>query len=182
VADQTNDEGFDPLPAGTEAPDPDAELTLQDAVAEGPEVVFNSEPPYPLGRSPKFDFTSGTLVPDVAGGPLMTYGVETLATWIEKCLRTKRGAYVACDEDFGVDLTWADVLSEGGPFNTALMSEYTASLKRGLTFHPRISDVLDIQVDGIDTDDLVTVSFRVELDGDDLRDVEFDKLPIGDTA
>lgn len=156
------DEGFDPLPALSEPPDPDTELSIQDAIADSATTTI--EPvaePTPLGRAPAYNFLEPRLVPGVAGGPLMTRGYDTLATWIEKCLRTRRGENPAVDPDFGCEILVEDLLSEGEPFDPSAIAEYTAAIERALLVHPRIASVDDFEVDGSLDDDAATIAFHV---------------------
>lgn len=173
------DERFSPLPALTDPVDPLDELTLQDALADQVPVSGPTGPPAPLGRAPAYDFIQHQLLPGAAGGPLMTRGVATLATWVEKCIRTRRGENPAVDPSFGCDLLAEDVLEEGVPFDPAATAEFAAAVSRALLVHPRITSVEDVTVDGGLDDDLVTVSFHVTTDGDDLSDLTFNRLQIG---
>lgn len=174
----TQDEGFELLPPETEPPDAGAELALEDELAAGADdlAIDVPEPP-PLGRSYAYDFIEHGFVPSQAGGPLPTHGLETLAVWGEKCLRTRRGENPACDPDFGMDLMPQDLL-DGGPFDASAMAEYEADIRRALLVHPRIVDVDSFAVEYAEGDDAVAVSFRVIPEGDDLDDLDFDRLPL----
>lgn len=174
------DEGFSPLPALTEPLDPLAELTLESALADATSSPVDAPgPPAPLGRAPAYDFIEHRFVPGAAGGPLMTRGIATLATWVEKCLRTRRGESPAVDPGFGCDILAEDLLEEGGPFDASATAEYVAAVERALLQHPRISDVEGLSVDGSDDDDAVFITMRVVTDGDDLADLTFDRLALG---
>lgn len=173
------DEGFEPLPAQVEPPEAGEELRLQDALAQGGGgVTLSVEAPAPIGRAPAYDFHNRRLIPDAAGGPLMTRGSETLAVWVEKCLRTRRGENPAVDPSFGLDLTAEDILAEGEPFDDASTAEYLAGVERALLLHPRITAVTDLAVDTDPDDDAVFITLRVAIDGDD-RDPLTIELPVG---
>lgn len=172
-------EGFSPLPALTEPPDPDRELELQDALADDAGTVEESVPPAPLGRAPAYDFIAHRLLPGAAGGPLMTRGLETLATWIEKCLRTRRGESPAVDPDFGCDLIAEDILSEGDPFDAAAIAELTAAAERALLMHPRLTSIETFRIEHDPDDDAVFVTLAGEVDGDDLAEFTLQRLRIG---
>jgi hypothetical protein len=179
VPDDQLDETFDPLPALSDPPDPDEELTLQDALAEPAtaDPADTTGPPAPLGRAPAFDFIAHRFLPGTAGGPLQTRGVDTLRTWVEKAARTKRGQFPAVDPDFGTDITAEDLLSEGDPFDPSAISEYLDAVRRGLLVHPRITDVTDMQIIGSLDDDEASVAFTVVTDTTDLRDLDI-RLPL----
>lgn len=175
------DEGFSPLPEFAEPLDPLDELTLDDALAEEDERqrVDVAEPPAPLGRAPAFDFGAQRFIPSVSGGPLMTRGRATLQTWVEKCLRTKRGEAPAVHPDFGCDMTVEDLLEEGEPFDAAAVTEYTDAVRRALLVHPRITDVEGLSVEGSLDDEAVFVSLTVITDDEDLGELVIDSLRIG---
>lgn len=176
----TLDEGFSPLPAQTEPPDADGELALQEDLASGQGIFTLTDPqaPSPLGRSYAYDFIEHRLIPGQAGGPLMTRGLDTLATWIEKCLRTRRGENPAVDPDFGLEIMPEDLI-DGGPFDAGAMAELDGAIRRGLLVHPRIIDV-DEFTTNYDGDTSVYRTFRVIPEGDDLAPLTFDlPLPAG---
>lgn len=174
------DEGFDPVPALSEPPSAEEELRLQDALADSPAITVGSAPPVPLGRAPAYDFAAHRMVPGTSGGPLMTRGTETLKTWIEKCIRTRRGENEAVDANFGLDMLAEDLLEEGAPYDPSAVAEYLSAVERGLTVHPRVLGIedLDLVYDSPD-DDAVFLKFRVVTVGDDVDELTFDRLPVG---
>lgn len=178
-------EAFEALASDLEPPEnPDEELDLVDdeeqpfEVAEGPTVP-------PLGRTPAFDFVQQTLMPSAAGGPLMLYGVDALAQWIEKALITPKGAAPACHEDFGIESV--NHLITGGPFDASAVAELEQMVTDALTVHPRIIGVEGFEADHVEGDDAVTVSFRVLYQGEDdleeqaLSFTDF-PIPVGEEA
>lgn len=173
------DEGFELLPAGTEPPDPDIELALEEDLASGQDTFeVQDATPAPLGRSYAYDFAARRLVPGQAGGPLMTFDIPTLALWIEKCLRTRLGENPAVDPDFGLEVLPEDLI-DGGPFDAGAMAELDSSIRRGLLVHPRIVDVIDFAT-RYDGQDAAMRIFRVIPEGDDLDDLELGlPLPLG---
>jgi hypothetical protein len=136
-------------------------------------VVTEDEPP-PLGRGWAYDFQQRQFIRSpTAHGPLETHGIATLRVWIEKCLRTARGAYPIYDDDFGID-TPADFF--GGP-----VSQFPDDLLRdrvtdALTRHPQIVDVSDFTF-GYDPDEeWIAVNFTVETGQGD--QVAFDNVAV----
>lgn len=177
------DEGFSPIPPSTVPPDPAAELALEEdlAAGQGLTTVDIDSPPPPLARSYAYDFIQHRLIPGQAGGPLMTRGLDTLATWIEKCMRTRRGENPAVDIRFGMDLMPEDLI-DGGPFDAGAMAELDSAIRRALLVHPRIVDV-DEFTTVYDDNDTVYRTFRAIPEGDELDPVTFDlPLPLGATT
>jgi len=172
-------EGFAVLPPESEPPDPDETLSIEDALADPDALPVEQDPPAPLGRAPAIDFVQRRFVPNTAGGPLMIYGIPTLAQWVEKCLRTRRGENPACDPDFGLDALFEDLL-DGGPFDAAAAAEFEGIAERGLTVHPAVDSIEEWSVDYAPGDDAVLVSLLVipTADGEDPLDLNV-TLPIG---
>jgi hypothetical protein len=149
---------FSALPPGGGSPD--VALRIEDQLANPVGGVVAQDPPVALGRAPAIDFAQRTFVPNTAGGPLMLYGLDTLASWCEKALRTRRGENPACHPDFGVDALFLDLI-DGGPFDSGVAAEFEAIVERALTFHPAIDAVEDWAVDYQPGDDAALATFRV---------------------
>jgi phage baseplate assembly protein W len=150
IAELANDSG--PL-------DPDVELTLQDALADPDETVSDDQP-IPLGRTPAIDFVQRRMIPNTSGGPLMLYGEDALAQWIEKCLRTRRGDNAACHPDFGVDALLFDLV-DGGTLDDSAVAQYQAIVERALSVHPAIESVAEFHIDYDLDDDAATTYMRI---------------------
>lgn len=176
----TDDEGFPVFATDTEPPDPGTELALQEDLAAGVDTAEAQDAtPAPLGRSYAFDFAARRLVPGAAGGPLMTFGLDTLAVHIEKTLRQRQGENPACDKNVGVTILPEDLL-DGGPFDAGAVAEYEASAVRGLLTDARIVDVAEFAVVYDEDAQATLVSFRAVPEGDDLDDLELTiNLPLG---
>lgn len=173
------DEGFAVLPPESEPPEPDEALTLEDALADPIDLDVDQDPPAVLGRAPAIDFAQRRFVPSTAGGPLMIYGTDTLAQWVEKCLRTRRGENPACDPDFGLDALLEDLL-DGGPFDGGAAAEYEAIAERALTVHPAIDSVEEWTVDYAEGDDAAFISVRIVPAAEGTDPLDFDvTLPVG---
>jgi hypothetical protein len=126
------------------------------------------EPP-PLGRSWAFDFAQGKFVTERGRGPIETYGVHTLHTWIEKCLRTDAGAHPIYGDDYGIVDPY-EIL--GNPIGQVDEVEMEGKVREALLFHPRIADIDDFEVE-IDQDaGAALVSFTVILDDQDELRIE----------
>ena len=96
------------LPVEDEPPSAEEELARADEEAESfPESddLIATEPErLPIARSWAFDFERGRFERGLAAqGPTESRGVMTLRYWIEKCLRTARGAHPIHPEDYGID-------------------------------------------------------------------------------
>jgi hypothetical protein len=172
-------EGFAVLAPESEPPDADESLSIEDALANPDALSVTQDPPAPLGRAPAIDFVQRQFVPNTAGAPLMIYGTDTLAQWVGKALRTRRGENPACDPDFGLDALFEDML-DGGPFDAAAAAEYEGIVERALTVHPAVESIEEWSVDYAPGDDAALASLRVipTAEGEDPLDLEV-TLPIG---
>lgn len=139
----------------------DLEADFQ-GISDPADLVVIEEPPPPIGKSYAFDFASGAWISG-GRGPLQTRELTTLLYWIEKCLRTARGAHPIHPPDYGLrDPTGLmGKLIEGAPFG-----EMEGRIREALTFHPRITDIEDFSFDFDPDDEWVSVNFTVLLDDD----------------
>lgn len=154
------DDGFDVLPPETEPPAGDEALTLEDALVDPSLLAPDQNPPVALGRAPAIDFVQRTFLPGAAGGPLMLYGLDTLAQWVEKCLRTRRGENPACDPNFGLDRLFSDMI-DGSPYDESVAAEYETIVERALSVHPYIDSIDEFDISYTDGDDAVFISLTV---------------------
>jgi hypothetical protein len=92
---------------------------------------------------------------------LETRGISTLQGWIEKCLRTARGAHPIHPEDYGIEMP-DNAIGRAHDFDTDL----ELRIREALQFHPRIADVTDFVREDDPDDEFITVSFTVVLDDD----------------
>lgn len=144
-----------PLPVPDEeglAPPPD-ETNL-------PSIDVADEPPPPLGRSWAFDFGNETFVRG-GQGPSETRGVATLLGWIDKCLHTARGALAIHPPGYGV--VEPDAIF-GRPIGEVSAEDLETRFREALTFHPRIVDVVNMQIAVSDDDDAAYATFDVLTD------------------
>ena len=154
------------LPVEEDTLDPAEEFdALSTALEETPDVddlVIPEEEP-PLGRSWAFDFETGRFRAAssvTAHGPLATHGLRTLETWIEKCLRTDRGAHPVHSANFGVANPFEMI---GQPVMSGLPDDYDERIRTALTMHPHIADIRRFKAEVDPNDDVVLVSFMVVL-------------------
>lgn len=121
-------------------------------------VVVEEDPP-PLGRSWAYDFDRKRFVgAPTAHGPLVLHGVSTLQQWIEKCLRTARGAHAIYSDNFGIDLP-ADLFS--GPVSHFPDRLFQDRVTDALTKHPRIVSVDNFAFNIDPNQEYVAASFTV---------------------
>jgi hypothetical protein len=178
------DTGFDLLPVVNDPPEPLEELSLLDQLADPSTLPPATPEPTPLGRSYAYDIANRTFLASPSGGPLMTYGADTLKAWIEKAMLTERGAApVHRVPDYGMDGAYDFI--DGGPFDAGAAGELEARLRDCLTVHPRIEDITNFAVDyddGVETgeppDDAVFVSFTVVVAGDDIDALSITRYPL----
>lgn len=170
------------LPAEDEPPSADDALSaVEEELSDLPaldDVDLQVEAPDelpPIGRGWAFDFQEPGFRRGVSGrGVLATRGVETLRGWIDKALRTARGAHAVHPDDYGMDDPWRLI---GTPLSRAPIAEYEDDVRRALTFHPRIADVTDFRV-ALDPDvPAVELQFTVVLDDDTAVSFDPFRLP-----
>lgn len=143
--------------------DPQATLDVLDARLRDPslpppDLIVTDAPPPPLGRSWAFDFTTNRLVA-AASGVSETHGLATLRTWIEKCLRTDRGAHPIHSDDYGMVRPF-DMI--GHQLTDVSKDDVRDRVTDALTKHPSIAaiDQFDMTYT-TDGDDALFVDFNV---------------------
>lgn len=142
----------------------DAITALESAMEARPsavDLVVAVDAPAPVGRSWAFSWPDRRFLAAGARSPLATRGNQTLGGWIEKALRTGRGAHPIHPPGYGLP-GGASLI--GGPVG-AVPADLEERVRDTLTFHPRISDVRDFLYDFDPDQDFLAVSMTVELDG-----------------
>jgi hypothetical protein len=157
----------DDIAAAEELPPFDDE-SLEDLVVEEPELS-------PVGKSWAFDFPSGQFFYASAQGPTTTWGAITLRYWIEKCLRTPRGALPIHDPGYGVEGLNQIIGHRSGE----ALADLEPSITSALLFHPRISEVIDFVADFDPAEEYVEVSFTVITDEEGFEEVSVSQLRLG---
>lgn len=142
-------DAIDGLPLG----DPD--VIIEDAGAD--EV--------PLGKTWWFDFDQRRFVSGGGRGPLAVRGIAGLRIWVEKTLRTARGAHPIYSGDYGLDDPW-DII--GSPLAAISVGDLESRIRDALTYHPRIVDVSDFVATKDEDQEALFLSFRVILDDETL--------------
>lgn len=180
----TDDEGFEPIAPGTDPFEADEELELlQPAVEADDGLAVEFAAPPPLGRAPVFDFAARDIVPAAAGGPLMSYGRETLSRLVAKMLHTRKGENPAVDPDFGMVVMAEDILDDGGPPEESGIAEYVDDIERAVVLLPRVTGVDDVRVEFEDGDDAMFVSITIDSDDDELAGETLDAfVPVAGAA
>lgn len=152
------------VPVTDEPPDPvDALQSLESALtafAAPPDLIVAAEPPPPVGRAWAYDWQDRRFHTAGASSPLTVRGMQTLRGWIEKCLRTERGAHPVHPPGYGL----VGGVGIGGPVGV-VAPDLEGRVREALTFHPRISDVTNFSYDHDPDDDYLAVTFDVLLDG-----------------
>jgi hypothetical protein len=121
-------------------PEEEAFDRLEQSIEGGPDdvdLVVAADPPTPIGRSWAFDWGLRTFMQPGGRGPLATYGMATLAGWVEKALHTARGAHPVHPADYGFDQP--DSLIGGGV--GTLPADLEDRIRACVTFHERITDI-----------------------------------------
>lgn len=157
---------FLPEPQFPDDLDPQATLDLLDErlvdpSLPPPDLIVTDTPPPPLGRSWAFDFTINRFVVNTSGGISETRGLATLRTWIEKCMRTDRGAHPIHSDDYGMVRPF-DMI--GMQLADISKTDLEQRIRDALTMHPSILDIDDFDMTyNTDGDDALFVSFTVLL-------------------
>lgn len=160
------DEGFDSPSQDSLPPDPATELSLEEAAAADPGFLAVSQPePPPLGRSPAYDYAQRAFVPNQAGSPLMLTGLATLNSWLEKCVRTVRGASPAVDPTFGLKQSLESVFLTGGMYDPTQQTTAEELIRDAFGVHPNVESVEDVTVSYTPGDTAVVIDYRVMPEG-----------------
>lgn len=147
----------EPLPA-----DDAFERFEAEAISPTPDELFVTEDEKPpIGRSWAFDFKGRRFVMSPgAQGPLAINGSSTLEQWVEKCMRTARGAHPVY-ETFGVESP-GDFI--GVPVEEFPLDEFRDQVTDALLRHPRIDDTTDWATTFDPDEEYVVISFTVVTD------------------
>lgn len=141
-----------------------------DLLVQGPD----DDPP-PIGKGWAFDHALRRFRRGSSGSsPLPTFGDQTLKEWIDKTMRTARGAHPIHPDDYGMEQPFRLI---GGPLHGAAISDYEDDLRRALTFHPRISDVRNFSVQSDPDVTALYMTFDVVLDDDTALSFDPFQLP-----
>lgn len=138
---------------GSLLPDQDFLFNVETIKVEGDEI------PTEYGVTPLFVFrpeNSGYLVGPVQG-VVLTRDQRSLLVWIDKALRTPRGAYPIYGEDYGTDMA-AQI---GYTDFAALRGTIEDDVRRCLTVHPLISDVSNVSLTRL-ANDAVELGMTIE--------------------
>jgi hypothetical protein len=165
------DSGFELLPADDEVTvDERLEAALAGVTPDEADDVDTA-----FGRGWAFDYASGEFVPHGLA-PARVTGLTQLQAWIEKAVRTARGAHPIYSDDFGVDDA-ALYAPYGYTFSAGIAQRWADGLRDALVVHDRISDVTDFQFTGDPADTTMFVTFTVTTDeGEDLTVTQ---IPLG---
>jgi hypothetical protein len=125
------------------------------------ELIATEVAPDPVGRSWVFDFQAKVFQLGNGRGPLETRGQDTLNAWIEKTLRTAKGAHPIYPSDYGMS---GPQDFYGRTLTSADYAVLEARIREALTFHPRITDIDEFTAAQDPSDDVLFVSFTVILD------------------
>lgn len=160
MADQT----FLPEPQYPDDLDPEATLDvldqrLIDPTLAPPDLLVTDAPPPPFGRSWAFDFQASQFVQNISG-VAQTYGLISLRGWIEKCLRTDRGAHPIYSDDFGIERPFDIIGMQLADVNP---DDLEQRIRDALTKHPSIVEIEQFEMLYSSDDELITVSFVVQL-------------------
>lgn len=169
-----------PIQAPSFVPTLDVPATGEDALADlqialetfpsQVDLVVTADEQLPVGKGWAFDWGQRQFISAARQrGPRPTYGFETLSQWIEKCLRTARGAHPIHPAGYGLAATSSPLVG-GNAMQTP--PDLEDRVREALTFHPKIIDVTDFTYTQDPDDDALYVNFTVELNDSELLDVQ----------
>jgi hypothetical protein len=126
------------------------------------DLVVDTAEPEPIGRSWAFDFQQRRFRRGRGLSPQATSGMGTLTQWIEKALRTARGAHPVSPDTYGMPAASLEGMigSRVGIVPPDLEERVTETL----LFHPRITAVRDFTYSHDEDEEFVLVSFVYEMD------------------
>lgn len=152
-------------PSTDSPPDPQTALAGVDASFEtfptAVDLVVAASPPAPVGRSWSFSWPVRQFRRGLAQTPMPTRGTRTLSEWLEKALRTSRGAHPVHPPGYGIPGDPTEAVSRPIGYVPPDLFERVRS---AATFHPRIADIVDFTYSYDRDDEVLKVSFTVELD------------------
>lgn len=132
-----------------------------EATPDAIDLIVQPTTPRPVGRSWAFDWWTRRFVkPTGALGPKPTFGHETLTQWIEKAMRTARGAHAVHPLNYGMRDPHGGLWGRNSGEIPADLSEI---IRETVTYHWACSDVTDIEYGFDPDDDYLLVSFTVEI-------------------
>lgn len=135
---------------------------LVDPTTPAPDLIVTDAAVDPLGRSWAFDFVANRFV-SRASGVAQTHGLATLKQWIEKTLRTARGAHPIHSDDYGMERPF-DMI--GMPLSMISSQDIEQRVLDAILLHPLITGLSDFQMDYDPLDTILNVSFTVLLEDD----------------
>jgi hypothetical protein len=128
----------------------------------------------PLGRGWSFDFERGQFNRHGAA-PAVVTEIDNLRIWIEKALRTHRGAHPIYSTSFGTDMPHQGI---GQQFTPEAVGMLSTAIESALLAHDRIEEVTDFTFTGSEDSEVLFVDFTVIVDNEE---IEFTELPLGES-
>jgi hypothetical protein len=154
---------FELLPADFDEVTPEDQLDS----AEDPDsvsVALAASPSVPFGKSWAIDMTTGRFE-QFGNTPVMTSGLDSVATWCAIALGTMRFSHPIFSDEFGMQ---APASMIGEVDDSTVRATYRADIRETLMVHDRITDVRDFEffIDPDDEEIMFLFAF-VEVDEDD---------------
>lgn len=131
---------------------------------EGEDVVVADEEAPPIGRSWRYDWVSHRFRDQTSRGIVATRGHSTLQGWIEKALRTDRGAHPIHPDNYGLERAGAEI---GMPEHLVDVADLEERVHACLTFHPAIVNVREFEAEFDEDAEALYMTFTVVLDDDE---------------
>lgn len=140
------------------------------------DLIVAADEPEPVGRTWAMDWIQRQFIGTaVSNGPLQLRGDQAFEAWVEKCLRTDRGAHPVHPPGYGLVQPTLGLI--GGSVG-AVPPDLEANVRDALQFHPNVDDVTDFDYDYDPDDPSLMVSFTVVLTNGNRQPVSNVKLNV----
>lgn len=141
------------------------------------DLIVAADESQPVGRTWAMDWIARQFIgTETADGPVMLRGDLALEAWVEKCLRTARGAHPVHPPGYGLAALSLGLI--GGPVGV-VPPDLESKIEDALQFHPNIDGIADFNYDYDPDDPSLQVSFTILLANGDQQPVSNVKLNVG---
>jgi len=156
-------EELQPLDPDLASAEEELQVSEATVAAEDDATVVVEPAPKPLGQTIAMDFQAHSIIRS-GKGPLMVRRTESLKQWIEKCIRTHRGAHPVHPVGYGLTEPVSELIGLSG--GQVQIGELSSEVRDALMFHPDVNDVIEFEAiladpDPVTGDASVEMTFQV---------------------